>query len=284
MGTHDVVSVTRVIIGDHYDASVPPGWEYAVFSDEIVLLDEGKHSRILIRPHPFSELGELDLEMHRLPDLWDFRLETAGDLETISENAIAINLNGTRAEQPTWVRLIATLSPFGGGAFILATTGSIDDFGEVAKAADIVATGMTYRKGDVSQLMDYLSDMYEDHQGTQMLLLRNGVFARKSQGGYIASAETPYDEVIPAWGIAAGRNPFGTWTAIGNRKEGTIIATCEDASRESISYRVVEESRGKPLVIKLNGRQFRPIPGYHRKGIMDWIRLLPRQPKLSGIR
>ncbi len=283
MGTHDLTSVIR-IIGDHYDASVPPGWEYVVFSDEIVLLDEGKHARILIRPHPFSELGELDLEMHRLPDLWDFRLETAGASETIAENAVAINLNGTRAEQPTWARLIATLSPFGGGAFILVTTRSIDDFDEVAEAADTVVKGMTYRKGDVSQLMDYLSDMYEDHQGTQMLLLRNGVFARKSQGGYIASTETPYEEVIPAWGIAAGRNPFGTWTVIGNRKEGTIIATCEDASRESISYRVVEESRGKPLVIKLNGRKFSPIPGYHRKGIMDWIRLLPRQPKLSGIR
>ena len=283
MDSHDLTPVTR-ISGDRYDAPVPSGWKCAVFSDEMVLVDEIKRARIIIHSHSYAQLSELRLEICRLPDLWDIHLETAGASEAIAENAIAINLNGTRAGQPMWARLIATLSPFGGGSFILAITESMDDFDEVAKAADSVTKGMTYRKGDVSELAEYLSDMYEDRQGIQVLLLRNGVFARRSQGDYIASAETPYEEVIPAWGIAASRNPFGTWIAIGNRKEGTIIATCEDASRESISYWVIEESGGKPLVVKLNGRKFNPIPGYHRKGIMDWIRLLPRQPKLSVVR
>jgi len=180
-------------------------------------------------------------------------------------------------------RLIGTLSPYGGGAFVLAVDPSGDPRDRVADEVDTIVSRMRYFRMDDS-VAEFISGMYEDSQNNQFLLLSGGVFVKRIRGHHLTYNTNAYQESAEPWGMAATPEACGTWTVTGNRKQGTIAVSYDDGSTEFIDYLVTNQSTVKPVKMKLSGRDVRPIPDSRHPEIMQQVNLVIENRQRRAVR
>ncbi|GEM_PF-5228998 len=258
--TKSVSSTRPIKIGcDSYRFPVPQGWEYGVSERDICLTSSTISAWIIIFPHEHASIGELDKYIQPEASNGDMQLKRQGHIELINDTTIAVNLNGAIAGIPVRARLIGTLSPYGGGAYILTITKfdlfNIDEFlQQVTATADIIAGQMEYLPIDFPELKRHLSGLYANQKGNRFILLNDGTFGRRFKGKYTGFTDTPYGERVKAWGMASWSAIWGKWTVRGNDLNGTITAKYPDGSRETLAYHILNKSDGQPDTIKLNGK------------------------------
>jgi len=264
----------------YFEFPVPIGWQYTVYSDEIIL--RHGETTIQIYPHAYPALTSLPRAMMRSGsrDL-NISLTPRGVPKPISQDSVAVNLEGIDGET---ARFVGTLSPYGGGAFVFAVSPSGEPWKELSKKTDAIALGMKYFRIDESELAEFVSGTYEDNQGNQFLLLGGGVFAKRIKGHHLTYDSNAYQESVEPTGMAAESEPFGTWTVTGDRKQGTITVAYDDGSREFIDYLVTKQSDVKPLKMKLSGRDVKPIPDSRHPEIMQRVSLVIENPQRRAAR
>jgi len=263
----------------YFEFSVPTGWQYTVYSDEIVL--RRGETTIRIYPHTYDTLTSLQRVTRLGPRNLNISLTPQRVPKAISKDSVVVNLEGLDGET---ARFVGTLSPYGGGVFIFAVSPSGEPWEELSNQTDAIALGMNYFRMEESGLAEFVSGMYEDSQGNQFLLLGGGVFAKRIKGHHLTYDSNAYQESVEPEGMAAESEPFGTWTVTGNRKDGTIAVSYDDGSREFIDYLVTNQSNVKPVNLKLSGRDVKPIPDSRHPDIMQRVNLVIENRQRRGVR
>jgi hypothetical protein len=139
---------------DLYRFPVPQGWEYSLLNDDVGLTSQTLPAWIVIYPHGHKNLRDVEADIQQEPPGGDMRLSIEGPLKPLGDNSVVVNLTGTVNDVPAKARLIGTVSPYQGGAFIFAMTSSEESFTEVSNTADAIGKGMQYFEADLSEFSD----------------------------------------------------------------------------------------------------------------------------------
>lgn len=254
------------IRSDHYEFPLPQGWKYLLFPDEIILTRNDICARITVRPHMYSSFSDLTMELMDKP--WDPATirSMQGRVKQISKDALAINFTDILGKQKLEGRVITTVSEYGGGAIILAITESLAYFDEIVHTADAIAREIRYREVDNSEIVVYLSGLYDSGDGDRMAMLRDGTYARRGDRPPVAFRKTPYGEFVPARGMAAEASAVGNWSVIGDRTSGELMIAYKDGSGEWMGYYITHQANEKPDNIKFNGIPYKLISARHPRG------------------
>jgi hypothetical protein len=144
---------------------------------------------------------------------------------------------------------IGTLSPHGGGAYILAVSSPEKYSDGIDRAAEAIANGMRYFRVDVSDLVRHFAGMWASYSGgsgggtlSNLTFYPDGSFSDTSETSYSMEYSsdgwgTP-DTSLGATGVSSSR---ARWTVRGTKQAGQIIITAPDGSESVIEYRVFVE-------------------------------------------
>ncbi len=246
---------------DSYRFSVPKGWECSASDNDICLTSTTVPAWIVIFPHTHDSIDEVDRYIQKESTDSYMQLKQQGDVQLLDATTIEVKFVGAIAGMPVRVNILGTLSPYGGGSYILAIIKfdlyNLDEFlDEVTDITNTIIKQMEYLKPDDRNLKIYLSGLYENQKGNRIILLSEGVFGRRCSSTYEGFTETIFGERVKAWGMASWSAVWGDWVIKGNTKNGAITAKYDDGSKEILAYQIVNEDKGRPWKIKFNGKTY----------------------------
>jgi hypothetical protein len=244
----------------------PAGWEFSKNLNGAILGHDTVPGMILVFPHQQTNLQAVAQQMEEGLVEEAVYLMPSTQLEQKGSNMLAGECAGTWQGQHARGRSIGTLSPHGGGAYVLAIT-TPERYGkEIAGAADAIAEGMHYFKIDVSNLERIFVGRWAAYSGSSGgATLRNYTFYPDAT--FSDDRETSYssdysgdgggmpDSYVGGVGTSHGH---ARWKVGGGEREGQIIITFPDGSENVIDYRV-HVQRGETYWREywFNGRLFR---------------------------
>jgi hypothetical protein len=222
-----------------FSFSIPQGWLYQQTEEGVVLGHNTIAGMILVMPHMSSSLQEVKAEMEGGMVEEGLQLYLKSRLSPIGNNIIAGEYEGTADFQQVKAHCLGTLSPHGGGAFIIALT-TPEQYGvSLTRPADSIAKSMRYTRAEASDLIAHFAGTWANYSGstlTSVTLAPNGDYFSQSESSYSGNLSGG-----GAWSTYGQNQADGRWTARGNRERGTIIITYRDGSREIINYQVFVE-------------------------------------------
>jgi len=224
----------------------PGGWKWQKNNEGVILGHDKIPGMILVFPHTAATLPEVRSQMLEGLVEEDIHLVPAGQIQHLEKNILTGDYSGVVEGEQAKARGVGTLSPHGGGAFIVAATVP-EKFGKQhTVAAEAIAKSMRYFKIEVSDLVSHFSGIWRGYTGGYGGgTLRN--FTLASDGSYFETSETSYsmDHSSDGWShndahtSAYGRGDAqGRWTVRGNKKEGVLVITYSNGSESIINYRV----------------------------------------------
>ena len=234
--------------------SLPKGWKVEKGPGGALLGHNTVAGAIWVIPHTASSLQQVQAQMQQGLVEQDVQLQPSSALQSLGSNAVAGTFSGIYQGQQVKARGIGTLSPNGGGAYIIAMTSPNRLGWELQGAADGIASSMRYFSAQQSagtggiggagsggqQLMRQMAATYYSFSsagpassgGTErrVILCPDGTYHSGSESGYSGGAGTS-----GAWGSASQRSGRGTWRVQGNINQGVV--TMIDSSGNPTEYR-----------------------------------------------
>jgi hypothetical protein len=244
----------------------PMGWKFSKDHNGAILGHDTVPGMIVVFPHRQSNLEAVAQQMQEGLVEEDFYLVPSTQLQQKGSNLLSGECAGTWQGQQARGRSIGTLSPHGGGAYVLAIT-SPDKYGkEIAGAADAIAEGMQYFKVNVSNLAPIFVGRWAAYSGSSgggtlsnYTFYPDGTFSDASETSYSTEYSSDGwgmpDTHVGAVGTSSSR---ARWTVRGSERQGQIIITFPDGSENVIDYRVhVQKGETYWREYWFNGRHFR---------------------------
>ena len=218
----------------------PPGWKFQKVPAGVILGHDTIAGMIIVLPHTAGNLQEVKNQMMQGLHEEGLDLSPAGGLRPSGNSVFAGDYAGlVRGEQAKALGL-GTLSPFGGGAFIVALT-TPDKFGrELPAAAEAIAGNMQFFRVEVSELMGFFAGNWvtmTKNTETRSTLTAGGEF----YSGYESSYAGRFGDG-GAWGTANAGSERGRWTVRGDKRQGIITITYQGGNQVQIQYRVHVEN------------------------------------------
>ncbi len=214
----------------------PAGWKFQKSAEAVILGHDTIAGMIVVLPHTAANIQQVQSQMQQGLHEEGIDLSPTGGLRSAGTSALAGDYGGVFQGVQARALGLGTLSPFGGGAFIIALT-TPDKFGrELPAAAEAVARSMQYFRIAVSELMGHFAGTWvtmTKSTETQAVL--------KSNGDYFSSYEAAYSGDLSgggAWGHAAASNDRGRWTVRGDKQQGVITITYANGNQTQIQYHV----------------------------------------------
>ena len=222
--------------------SVPQGWLYQQNEGGVVLGHNSIAGMIMVIPHMASSIQELRTEMEGGMQDEGLQLFLKRRLSPIGTNILAGEYEGTANFQQVKAHCLGTLSPSGGGAFIIALT-TPEQYGKsLTGPADSIATSMRYAKVEASDLMAHFAGRWANYSGstsTSVTLAPNGDYFSQSESSYSGNLSGG-----GSWSNFGQNQADGQWSVRGTKEKGVIIIKYRDGSQEQINYQVFVE-KGK---------------------------------------
>jgi len=245
---------------------VPPeGWKFQQDMSMAILGHDTIPGMIVVAPHEATDLEQAAAQMQEGITEEGVALHPTGAVSRHGDNALVAVYSGLFQGQQAKARGIGTLSPHGGGAFILAVT-TPESFGpELVAAMDQIASAVRYFKVDVSDLVRHFVGRWASYSGnsaggtlSNLTFHPDGTFADDSETSYNMNYSgdgwgTP-DTNVGAVGVSGSR---ARWTVRGTREAGVITIHLPDGTKSTIEYRVFVE-RGQTYWTEylFNGRHY----------------------------
>lgn len=223
----------------------PAGWKAQKTAQGVVMGHDAIAGMIVVFPHMMTDLQTVQAQMQSGLNEEGTQLSLTGGLQQLGDNAIAGDYAGTFNGQNARARGVGTLSPHGGGAYILAITTPEKYSGEIARAADAVAAGMEYNRPQTSDLMQAFAGTWvtmTTNTQRKVTLTPDGGYYENYEASYSGSSSDGLGNQGMAWGTARNDNAQGRWTARGNREQGVITITYPDGNTATVEYRVHVEN------------------------------------------
>jgi hypothetical protein len=224
----------------------PQGWKFNKDHNGAILGHDTIAGMIIVFPHYQTSLQAVAQEMQEGLVEEEIYLMPSAQLQQKGNNMLWGDCSGTWQGQQARGRGFGTLSPYGGGAYVLAIT-TPEKFGaEIAAAAEAIAGGMQYFKVDVSHLTRIFVGRWASYSGSSGGgTLRNWTF--HPDGTFEDASETSYSTNYSSDGMGMPDTNLGAlgtstnrarWTVRGGEREGQIIITYPNGNERFIDYAV----------------------------------------------
>ena len=237
----------------------PKGWKFQQDSKGVLLGHVTIAGVFLVIPHYLTCLRAVRTQMKQGLHEQGTSIRPTGAITARGKNMLAVECGGVTQGQTAKGRAIGTLSPYGGGAFIIAVTTPAKYGAPIRNAATAIARRMRYFKTGSAKLARIFVGRWANYSGgSGGGTLRNYTF--RANGTFSDDRETSYnintpDSNIGAFGKGGNR---ARWKVHGGERRGRILLFFPNGNRGHIDYKV-HVRRGQTYWREyfFNGRLFR---------------------------
>jgi hypothetical protein len=225
--------------------NLPAGWKIQKDSNGALLGHDRIAGLIMVFPHTAASLTDLRSQLLQGLNEQAFQLQINGDLKQLGKNALSGECRGYANGQEVMGRTIGALSPYGGGAIVIAITTPQAYGRELADAAEKVVQGMKFPKTDTAGIARALAGSWRSvsaNSQSQFTLGTDGRFSEYSESTHSGSFSDQYGNDTGNWGAGGTQQAAGTWSARGTREKGSIQFIYNDGRRSSYEYSVHVEN------------------------------------------
>jgi hypothetical protein len=228
-----------------FSFSPPPGWKIQKDSNGALLGHATIAGLIMVFPHSASSLSDLRAEMLKGISEQAVQLGLAAEPKPLGKNALSAECKGFANGQEVVGRAIGALSPYGGGAIVIAITTPQAYGKDLAAAAEKIVMGMQFPKTDAAAVARALAGSWSSVSASsqsQFTLGADGRFSEYSESTHSGNFSDQYGNDTGNWGAGGAQQGSGTWSARGTREKGSIQFLYNDGKRSSYEYRVHVEN------------------------------------------
>jgi|GEM_PF-2135454 len=242
----------------------PPGWNHQQGEDMILLGHNTIPGLIVVIPHMVESGTQLQSEMQKGIQEEGVNLVLSGMLGQQSSNSLVGDYSGIWENTQVKAKCIGTLSPYGGGAYILAVT-TPDKFGQdIISAAHTVEQNLNYVKVNMSELMQHFAGQwtsFTSNTTTWLYLYPNGIYSEDYEASYAGDFTNDVGDITGNWGATGQSSDRGKWIVRGNKESGKIIVKLANGNELVFNYKVHVE-RGETYYSEywFNGRLYNKSP------------------------
>jgi hypothetical protein len=218
----------------------PRGWRARSDAKGALLGHDTIAGAILVLPHSVRTRDELRQQMLEGLQEENTQLSLEDSLKSPADNRLTGSYTGMYEGSPVKAHGIGALSPYGGGAYIIAVAAPASYTARLAAAADAVAAALRYEKPRTAEVAQHFVGTWFNSTrstATKMTFNADGTFYEIGESSYSSGAGT--DE---AWGTAGGNRTAGRWSVRGNREAGVITLSYESGSSRDVNYQVHVEN------------------------------------------
>jgi hypothetical protein len=237
----------------------PAGWKFRQDNKGVLLGHDTIAGMILVFPHYLNNMAAVKAQMRKGLHEQGTSIRPTGPITARGKRMLEVEGGGVTGGQKARCHAIGTLSPHGGGAFIIALTTPAKYGAPLRKAARAVARNMRYVKTGGAKIARIFVGRWANYSGgSGGGTLRNYTFF--ADGTFSDNRETSHNINTPGGNIGAlgkGGNR-ARWKARGGERQGRILLFFPNGNQGHIDYRV-HVSRGRTYWREyyFNGRLFR---------------------------
>jgi len=219
-----------------FSFTLPKGWKQRKTSEGAVLGHDTIAGMILLLPHRLRGLDDVRAQMKEGLQDEEGQLAPTGAIKSMGENLLTGEYAGVYQGEQVKATAFGTLSPHGGGAYLIAAATPEKFSSGLSSAAKTIAKSMRYKKTAASAAPSYFAGTWVSttkNTETRMTFRSDGTFSEYGEASYSGGAGT--DE---AWGRANGNSSSGRWTARGTREQGVLTITYQNGTQRDVQYQV----------------------------------------------
>lgn len=249
----------------------PGGWKYRQDHTGVLLGHDTVAGMILVFPHEIDNPQALARQMREGIVEQGARLLPSGDLSPMGGSLIQGGYSGIFQGEQVQALGIGTLSPHGGGAYVLALT-TPEKFGrEISQAAESIAQGIRYFKPDTSRLVKIFAGRWASYSGSSgggtlrnYTFHPNGVFEDASETSYSGEYSSEgWGTPDSSYGAVGSSSQRARWTVRGGERRGQIHIRYPNGNEDYLEYQVhVERGQTYWREYLFNGRLFQKQEHY----------------------
>jgi hypothetical protein len=226
-----------------YSFTPPAGWKMKMDSNGALLGHDTIAGMIIVFPHSAASMAELRTQMLQGLNEQAFQLGVAGEPKPLGKNALAAECQGYASGQEVRGRTIGALSPYGGGAIVIAISTPQGYGRDLAAAAEKIVQSMQFPKTDAAAVARVLAGSWSAVSSqSQFTLSPDGRFSEYSESTSSGNFRDQYGNDTGNWGTGSANQGAGTWSARGTREKGSILFVYSSGKRASYEYRVHVEN------------------------------------------
>jgi hypothetical protein len=228
-----------------FSFSAPPGWKMKMDSNGALLGHDRIAGVILVFPHSASSLSDLRVQMLKGISEQAVQLGLTAEPKPLGKNALSAECQGIANGQEVMGRAIGALSPYGGGAIVIAITSPQAYGKELSAAAEKIVLGMQFPKTDAAAVARALAGSWSSVSASsqsQFTLGADGRFSEYSESAHSGNFSDQYGNDTGNWGTGGAQQASGTWSARGTKEKGSIQFRYNDGKQSSYEYRVHVEN------------------------------------------
>lgn len=215
--------------------TLPEGWSVAQKTESVLVLGrEGLRGAIVVIPHEKLLMEQVRAQMSDCISDDNGRVAPKGPHEMISEAIAAGDFEGEYDGLHVMARCAGTLSPHGGGVFVIASARPENFTPALSALADSVARKLRYFKVDYAPLARFFCGEWATGSGDAA-----GTLTLSPDGACSASGAAAV--ATRSAGSAGGGTVARKWTARGNRFRGALLFTDDEGGQALVEYRVRTE-------------------------------------------
>ena len=247
-----------------------PGWVHKQSASAVLLGHNSIAGMIIVFPHQARSMQQMQQEMMQGIQEEGTSLRVAGNMASMNNNTLSCDYAGVVNGQQVKAKGYGVLSPYGGGAYILAIATPDKMSNGLTTAARQVAANMRYFKqnaGSSSGLLQFFADVWVSttiNTSSYVYLYADGTWSNRDESYYSGNFNDGGGNVTGNWGAGGQQNSRGKWSVRGNRDQGQLITISPNGERSVYEYHVhIENGHKYYSEYYFNGTL------YHRKNKYD---------------
>ena len=221
-----------------YSFKNPSGWKYQKNSEVALLGHNTVVGMIFVYPHTFKSMQALKSEMRKGLDDEDVYLRLQGKLKKYGKHGYVGTYSGQYQGQKVTAKGYGTLSPYRGGAIVIAMSTPAGFSKALHSAAKKIVASLHYVKeqpnANLKQRFIGQWKSWSKYSESTVYLYPNGTYTDSSSSSY-GNADASAGAV---WGAASDSGGSGRWSVRGNARHGTLTFHNTDGSSGSYEYNV----------------------------------------------
>jgi hypothetical protein len=219
-----------------FSFTLPKGWKQQKTAEGAVLGHDTIAGVIMLLPHSMRSLNDVRAQMEEGLQDEEGQLAPTGAIKSMGENLLTGEYAGVYQGEQVKATAFGTLSPHGGGVYLIALSTPEKFSSGLSSAGKTIAKSMRYKKAAASAVPSYFAGTWVSttkNTETRMTFRSDGTFSEYGEASYSGGAGTDN-----AWGTAGNNSSSGRWTARGTRERGVLTITYQNGTQRDVQYQV----------------------------------------------
>ena len=224
--------------------TLPDGWVSQMTEDGILLGHNTISGLLFVMPHQAQNLQNMKQEMQEGIQEGGTYLTLSGGLQAINANTFSTEYSGVVDGTNAKAKGYGVLSPYGGGAYILAISTPEMLREDIITAAHQIAQNINFFKSTIPEIAHYFEGKwttFSTNTTTSIYLYANGLYSENYEATYSGNFENGGTNT-GNWGASNQSSDQGKWTIKGTKDHGQIIVTLNNGNQVLYNYQVHSEN------------------------------------------